>query len=164
MKTNFLSFMLIASVVILVAACNTPAKKEEVKEKELTEMQKLLANYAEVELTADLSHLSANEKELIKKLIEVSKIMDELFWRDAIGDKEAFLTSIEDEDAKKYAMINYGPWDRLDGNIPFIESYGEKTPGANYYPQDITKKNSKHLLILIKIAGTLLFAATKKAI
>ena len=140
MKTNFLSFMLIASVVILVAACNTPAKKEEVKEKELTEMQKLLANYAEVELTADLSHLSANEKELIKKLIEVSKIMDELFWKDAIGDKEAFLSSIEDEDAKKYAIINYGPWDRLDGNIPFIDSYGEKTPGANYYPQDITKE------------------------
>jgi hypothetical protein len=140
MKTNFLSIMLIASVVILVAACNNPTKKEEVKEKELTEMQKLLTNYAEVELTADLSHLSANEKELIKKLIEASKIMDELFWHDAIGDKEAFLSSIEDEDAKKYAMINYGPWDRLDGNIPFIESYGEKTPGANYYPQDITKE------------------------
>lgn len=139
MKTKILSVMIIASIVVLLSACNNQSKKE-VKEVELTETEKLLTNYAEVELTADLSHLNNNEKELVKKLIEVAQIMDELFWKDAIGDKETFLASIEDENAKKYAMINYGPWDRLDGNKSFIKSYGEKTPGANYYPQDITKE------------------------
>ncbi len=140
MKTNFLNVVVFVSVVVLLTACNNTPKKDVVKVEELTEMQKLVNNYAEVELTADLSHLSDNQKEMIKKLIEVADIMEELFWKDAIGDKETFLNSIEDEDAKKYAMINYGPWDRLNGNIPFIDTYGEKPLGANYYPQDITEE------------------------
>ncbi len=138
MKTKFLNIMIFASVVVLLTACNNTPKKEEVKTEELTEMQKLVNNYAEVELKADLSHLSANQKEMVKKLIEVADIMEQLFWKDAIGDKETFLNSVEDKDAKRYAMINYGPWDRLDGNKPFIDTYGEKPLGANYYPQDIT--------------------------
>lgn len=138
MKTKILNVVVIMSVVALLTACNNTPKKEEVKIVELTEMQKLVNNYAEVELTADLSHLSVNQKEMIKKLIEVSDIMEELFWKDAIGDKATFLNSIKHADAKKYAMINYGPWDRLDGNKSFIAEYGEKPLGANYYPKDIT--------------------------
>jgi len=139
MKTNNFNILILMSLLVLFAACNSkPVKKEEVKAEELTEMQKLVKDYAEVELKADLSHLSQNEKEMIKKLMQVADIMDELFWRDAIGNKESFLASIEDEDAKKYAMINYGPWDRLNGNESFIASFGEKPLGANYYPQDIT--------------------------
>lgn len=103
-------------------------------------MQKLVADYAEVELTANLDHLTDGDKQAIVKLIEVAQIMDDLFWKDAIGDKEAFLNSIEDEDALKYALINYGPWDRLNGNKSFIEAYGEKPLGANYYPSDIAKE------------------------
>ncbi|HNQ68744.1 MAG TPA: Zn-dependent hydrolase [Bacteroidales bacterium] len=139
MKTNNFNILILMSLLVLFAACNSkPVKKEEVKAEELTEMQKLVKDYAEVELKADLSHLSQNEKEMIKKLMQVADIMDELFWRDAIGNKESFLAAIEDEDAKKYAMINYGPWDRLNGNESFIASFGEKPLGANYYPQDIT--------------------------
>jgi len=36
--------------------------------------------------------------------------------------------------------INYGPWDRLDGNIPFIDGVGSKPTGANFYPKDMTKE------------------------
>jgi hypothetical protein len=43
------------------------------------------------------------------------------------------------EDIKKFVEINYGPWDRLDGNKPFVEGIGAKPLGANYYPVDMTK-------------------------
>jgi hypothetical protein len=121
----------------MILSCGNSRKEN--PENEKTEMQKLVDNYAEVELKADLSHLSGNQKELIKKLLEVSEIMEELFWKDAIGDKEEFLSKITDEAAKRYAIINYGPWDRLNGNEPFIEGYGPKPAGANYYPKDITE-------------------------
>ena len=130
--------MVLMAITVLFAACDNAANKNEDEQQELTEMQKLVNNYAEVELSADLSHLNANQKELLKKLIEVADIMEELFWKDAIGDKATFLDGIEDEYAKQYAVINYGPWDRLNGNEPFIEEFGPKPAGANYYPQDIT--------------------------
>ncbi len=139
MKIKFLSIYSIAIITIILSACNNNSKKSENKIDELTEMQKLVTDYAEVELYAKLDHLTDGDRQAIIKLIEVAQIMDNLFWKDAIGNKEAFLNSIDDESTLKYALINYGPWDRLNGNKSFIDSFGEKPLGANYYPQDITK-------------------------
>ncbi len=66
--------------------------------------------------------------------------MNELFWYEAYGDKDELLNSISDADTKKYVIINYGPWDRLNGNKPFVDGVGEKPKGANYYPADMTKE------------------------
>lgn len=137
MKRFFSLFSIILILFLTVISCGE--KKQKVNEPEnISEMEKLVKNYAEVELTADISKLSANELEILRILIDVADIMDELFWKDAFGDKETLLAGIKDEWAKKYVMINYGPWDRLNGNKPFIEGFGEKPRGANYYPQDIT--------------------------
>ncbi|MCQ8879094.1 Zn-dependent hydrolase [Pseudoalteromonas shioyasakiensis] len=100
-----------------------------------------LAIYTDFSLTTDLSHLSENQKAMIAKLIDASKIMDELFWRQAFGeDKASFLAQINDPQVRKFADINYGPWDRLNGDQPFLSGYDEKTPGAQFYPADITKE------------------------
>jgi len=96
--------------------------------------------YKEVELSADLSHLSNNQKEMLALLIDASKIMDELFWKQAYGDKQALLDSISDTDARRFADINYGPWDRLDGDKPFIKGVTDKTLGAQFYPKDMSKQ------------------------
>jgi hypothetical protein len=90
-----------------------------------------------------LTKLTDNQKEMVKLLIEAGKIMDDLFWYEAYGDKGALLESIEDEDLRKFAEINYGPWDRLDGNKPFIKGVGEKPKGANFYPADMTMEAYK---------------------
>ncbi len=100
----------------------------------------LLAKYIPFRLEADLSHLSDNQKQIVSKLIDAAKIVDGMFWYEAVGDKEEFLGKITDPKLKKFAMINYGPWDRLNGNKPFIEGYGEKPAGANFYPADMTKE------------------------
>ncbi|MCK9255327.1 MAG: Zn-dependent hydrolase [Bacteroidales bacterium] len=139
MKINFFNLLFIATLVFSLSACGNK-NKEEAKQVELTEMQKLVADYAEVELYANLDHLTDGDRQALVKLIEVAEIMDNLFWKDAIGDKDEFLNSIENEDALKYALINYGPWDRLNGNQAFIDEFNEKPLGANYYPNDITKE------------------------
>jgi len=96
--------------------------------------------YATVRLTADLGHLSATQKQMIPLLIDASKIMDELFWRQACCDGEAFLAGIEDSVVRRFAEINYGPWDRLAADRPFIESAGPKPLGAQFYPADMSKE------------------------
>ncbi len=104
------------------------------------EIMKRIKDFAEVKLTADLSTLSENQRKMIPILIEISEIMDGLFWEQAYGDKEELLKSIDTEAGRKYALINYGPWERLNNNRPFIKSAGEKPAGANFYPADITKE------------------------
>ena len=97
--------------------------------------------YAEFTLTADLESLSDNQRAMIRLLIDASQIMDDLFWRQAYGDDyEAWLESIADADTRRFAELNYGPWDRLDGDKPFIKGVGAKPLGANFYPQDMSKE------------------------
>jgi len=100
----------------------------------------LLEKYIPFTLTTDTSLLSKTEKALVLKLIEAASYMDDMFWYDAYGDKDALLSSIEDEQLRTFAQINYGPWDRLDGNAVFIEGHDTKAPGSNYYPKDMTKE------------------------
>lgn len=96
--------------------------------------------YAEYTLEADLSHLSDNQRQMIPILIEISKIMDDLFWKEAYGDKTALMNTLPDEATRKFAKINYGPWDRLRADDPFVDGVGTKPLGAQYYPADMSKE------------------------
>lgn len=132
-------------VLILLICCISCSQNKESNEKaiqkpEKTEIEKKLDTYIKVKLTADLSGLSQNEKKMIPILIRAARIMDDIFWKQAYGDKEAFLGNITDKDLKQYGLINYGPWDRLDDNKAFIQGVGVKPEGANFYPIDMTKE------------------------
>ena len=97
--------------------------------------------YTDFSLQSDLSHLSENQKAMVAKLIDASKIMDDLFWKQAFGeDKQSFLAQLDDEKVRQFADINYGPWDRLNGDEVFLSGYKEKPLGAGFYPADITKE------------------------
>ncbi len=97
--------------------------------------------YTDFSLQSDLSHLSDNQKAMVAKLIDASKIMDDLFWKQAFGkDKKDFLAQLDDEKVRQFADINYGPWDRLNGDEVFLSGYKEKPLGAGLYPADITKE------------------------
>lgn len=130
-----------AAVAFAIVACQPKEeKKEEVVEVKPDKYQELVNKYTTVKLTTDLSKLSESQKQIIPKLIEVGKIMDELFWYEAYGEKSALLDTMTNDAAKKFVNINYGPWDRLNGNAPFIPGVGAKPAGANYYPVDMTKE------------------------
>ncbi|NJO91999.1 MAG: Zn-dependent hydrolase [Chloroflexia bacterium] len=75
---------------------------------------------------------------MLPLLFEAAAIMNDLFWIQAFGDKQVALDSAKDEATKKFVEINYGPWERLNDNKPFLESFGEKPAGANFYPTDMT--------------------------
>ena len=115
-------------------------KADNVANNQATGIASKLKDYQTVKLTTDLSQLTDKEKQMLPLLIEAAKLMDELFWEQSYGDKNDALAKAKDEDTKKYVMINYGPWDRLDGNKAFIEGVGEKPKGAQFYPHDMTKE------------------------
>ena len=96
--------------------------------------------YAPVTLTADLSGLAPGERRMLGLFIDAAAIMDDLFWRQAYGDEAALLSSLaRDPRLQQFAAINYGPWDRLADNAPFVPGAGPKPPGARFYPLDMSK-------------------------
>jgi hypothetical protein len=64
--------------------------------------------------------------------------MDDIFWLEAYGNKDSLLKSLKDDELRKLAVINYGPWERLNDNTPFMAGILPKPAGANYYPPDMT--------------------------
>ncbi len=131
--------------VLMTLACQ-PAEEpssegeDDTATRAASDVQRRLAKYTTVRLVTDLSVLSDNQRQMIPLLIEAAQAMDEGFWRQAYGDREALLASIDDPDVERYVQINYGPWDRLEGNEPFVDGVGPKPPGANFYPTDATQE------------------------
>ena len=135
----------------LVSSCNKPiddnistAKIVDISAnnttRSFTEDKSRLNIYFPVELSADINGLSDKQKKMITVLIEASMIMDDLFWQQAFGqDKNTFLSQIIDPQVQNFAAINYGPWDRLNGDQAFLSDTDEKQSGAQFYPADMTK-------------------------
>jgi hypothetical protein len=126
--------------ILLIAACSTgPAEDTDY------EAVDGLSTYISVQLTTDLSQLSSSEKAMLPHLFAAAEVMNELFWIQTYGDKEQLLESISNPDLRNFAEVNYGPWDRLDNDKPFLDNIELKSLGSNIYPVDITKDEFEEL-------------------
>ena len=130
--------------ILLVAFVVVSCAEEPPPETTVTAIEKVEVRpeiYADFTLTADLSHLSDEQRQMIAMLIDAAQIMDGLFWRQSFGDDyEAWLDSITDERTRRFAELNYGPWDALDDDKPFMDGFGPKPLGAQFYPEDMSKE------------------------
>ena len=123
-------FLLFVCLLFSNARCQEP----------VLDLRAKVNQYVPVKLTADISKLSTNQKRMLPFLLQAAEIMDRCFWYQAYGDRDALLSSVSNPDATQFTIINYGPWDRLDGNRPFLKSFGDKPLGANFYPSNMTRK------------------------
>jgi hypothetical protein len=99
-----------------------------------------LAQYTPVRLTADLSGLSERERRMIPLLIAAAREMDTIFWQQVYPARDSLLATVNDSATRQYILLNYGPWDRLDNNAPFVLGVGPRPDGAAFYPADMTKE------------------------
>ncbi len=127
-----------ASIMAVVVISCQPKEDSEPVSNQI--IQEKVNAFAEFELKTNLESLSANEKKMIVHLIDAAKIMDDIYWQQAYGNKEKLLASIDDPAVRDFVMINYGPWERLSENKPFVDGVGEKPLGAQFYPQNMSKE------------------------
>lgn len=133
-------FALSVSAIFFVSSCNPGNKKYPAKSTILSALHKKVDQYAVVKLTTDVSKLSVRQKQMIPLLIKAAKVMDTLYWYQTYGHRDSLLAALSDSAAIRFVNINYGPWDRLNNDSPFIAGAGVKPPGANFYPADMTKE------------------------
>lgn len=137
----------LVTIGVITTSCGS-GKDKTVSANDSTKVDSMKAKvdqYAEVTLTTDLSKLTEKEKQMLGIFIDVADIMDELFWLQTYGDKNELLSKIKDENTRKFVMINYGPWDHLNGNLPFVEGFGVRPAGNTYYPIDMDSTEFKAL-------------------
>ncbi len=147
MKISTLSLAVTLAATLGLAGCSKAPEQTKTESAASAKMQATADAssrfdiYTPVTLTADLSHLSDNQKKMVGILIDASKIMDELFWQQSTGKPSAqTLNNVADEELKQFVSINYGPWDRLNGDKSFVQGVSEKPLGAGFYPEDMTKE------------------------
>ena len=107
-----------------------------------------LAQIPPTRIDYDRSLLNDEEKRVIDKLIEASKLMDQIYWlqvseRNAEWHAQlapAAAVSPIHSAAMEYFAAMKGPWDLLKEAEPFIEGVGPKPSGAAFYPLDMTKE------------------------
>ncbi len=107
-----------------------------------------LAQLPRTVIDYDRSLLTDNEKQVVAKLIEASKAIDDLYWGQVSQDNFTLRGQLERNASKspldragyQYFLANKGPWDRLKENEPFIGTK-KKPLGAAFYPEDMTKED-----------------------
>jgi Peptidase family M49 len=138
-----LSSSMLAAAGLLAGATLLMAAPDDASE--AARVQALGAQFAPVDLTADLSALPPNEKQSLARMVEAARIMDALFLRQVSPGNESLLLQLVGDASSPgrarlhYFMINKGPWDRLDHDKPFIPGVGPKPPQANFYPAGATR-------------------------
>jgi hypothetical protein len=95
----------------------------------------------------DRSLLNDEERRVVAKLVEASKILDEIYWRQVSEENPAWRDQLAkqatqsalDRAGYEYFLANKGPWDRLKEDEPFV-GVKKKPAGAAFYPEDLTKE------------------------
>ncbi|MBQ3948835.1 MAG: Zn-dependent hydrolase [Bacteroidales bacterium] len=144
MKKTIMTLMSLA--ILTMGASTVNAQKVQKAQEGNNEMKKKVEQYAPFVLKYDIGQLSREEAELVGIFIQIADVMDDIYWEQAFGqDNRKRLRELKDPYMRQFAEIQYGAWDRLDAERPFIPGYGPKPAGANFYPKDMTKEEFEKL-------------------
>lgn len=113
---------------------------------DLAQLQKMAARFAPTELRADISKLAPRDRQALVKLIEASRILNDIFLQQLWSENEALYAKLQHDTTPlgkarlHYFWINKAPWSDLDDYAAFIPDLPpKKLPGANFYPEDMTR-------------------------
>jgi len=134
------------SVLILAALIQGAAFASTESLPDVERLRQMHARFVPVELAADISHLPANERTALARMVDAARILDAVFLRQVSPLNEAQLAALVRDSSPlgrarlNYFRLNAGPWSRLDHDTPFLPGVGPKPPGANFYPADATRE------------------------
>lgn len=143
MRTTRLLTLGAALTCLFQSACDKAATSSADTEKpaatESADMQRRTSEYTSVQLVVDTTNLTPKERLMLPLLMDAAKAMDPIFWKQTYGPRDSVMASVSDEGVRRFMDVNYGPYDRLDNNAPFVPEVGPRPDGANLYPRDVTK-------------------------
>jgi hypothetical protein len=108
------------------------------------DLDQRLAKFRRVEMPFHSAGLTAREVKLVGKLVDASRYLEEIYWRQIDPDGLTLYESLaasknpKDEMLRRYLWINASRFDLLDDNKPFVGTT-PMPPGRGFYPQNLTR-------------------------
>jgi hypothetical protein len=153
---------LAASLLLVLAACKAPTENQPAQPARpvtttasnagiLPDVSQRVKQLPPTVVDYDRSLLTEGDRAVVAKLIEASRMIDEIYWRQVSEENPALRERLAanrgrsplDAAGYDYFVINKGRWDRLKSDEPFIAPFGpagKKPEGAGFYPADMTKE------------------------
>ena len=166
--SNAMPKLLLALAALLPLACQTTMQTQTAPAASaaaapaghldvLPGVEQRLAQLPKTVIDYDRSLLNENERQVMAKLIEASKFIDEIYWRQVSEENPSYRTRLQaqagqsahDRAGYDYFIANKGRWDSLAQNEPFVAPFGaagHKPEGAAFYPADLTKEEMERYI------------------
>jgi hypothetical protein len=104
-----------------------------------SDLDQRLAKWKPVRMPYDASSLDARQKKVVDKLVEASRYMESIYWRQSDPEGLDLYKTTRDARLKRFLMINGCRWDLIDENKPFVGT-DLMPPGRNLYPKGLTRQ------------------------
>jgi len=133
---RFLTVLAIASMLTATAA--TP---------DLAQLEKMIARFQPTEMHVDPSKLSQGDLGALAKMIEAARVLNDIFLTQMWSGNQALYAKLKRETTPlgkarfNYFWLNKSPWSEIDDHEAFLPGVPpKKLPGANFYPEDMTRE------------------------
>jgi len=109
------------------------------------DLDQRLAKFRRVEMPFHSAGLTAREVKMVGKLVDASRYLEEIYWRQIDPDGLTLYESLaasknpRDETLRRYLWINASRFDLLDDNKPFVGTT-PMSSGRGFYPQNLTRE------------------------
>ena len=99
-----------------------------------------LAKFRRVDMPFHSAGLTAREKKLVGKLVDASRCLENIYWRqsdpEGLGLYQSLASSksAKDQELRHYLWINGSRFDLIEQNRPFV-GITPMPPGRGFYPE-----------------------------
>jgi hypothetical protein len=128
-----------ATLLAILAICCVPLSAQTNSAATAHHLAERLAQWKQVQMPFHSTGLSANERQMVEKLVDASQLLDDIYWRQSDLAGLALYKSTQDQALKRLLMIMGCRWDLLDANAPFVGDT-PMPPGHELYPRDLTRE------------------------
>ncbi|HYA24664.1 MAG TPA: hypothetical protein VEF05_10925 [Terriglobales bacterium] len=136
-------------IMILMGLLSVPVAAANKKSAlpDLAQLQKMAARFTPTPIRGDTSKLSSGDRQALIKMIQASRILNQIFMRQLWSGNLALYGQLPRDTTPlgkarlHYFWINKGPWSDIDESQAFIPGVPPRKPlGANFYPENMTKE------------------------
>jgi hypothetical protein len=109
------------------------------------DLDQRLAKFRQVRMPFHSADLTARERELVEKLVDASRYLEEIYWRQSDPEALSLYQSLsgnthpKGEKLRRYLWINASRFDLIDENKPFVGTT-PMPPGRGFYPDGLTRQ------------------------